>query len=141
MRRTEAMLLRWEEQDAAAWVDLGRGRVVIPAAACKGRADSWLPIRTELRPILAQLRRARGRVFDLTTQEPSRVSKLFRRIAQAAGVRSTLHDLRRTFGTRYADKVPSQVLQRLMRHSSISTTMRFYADLDGVLDQAIHAAP
>jgi integrase len=141
MRRTEAMLLRWEEQDAAAWVDLARQRIVIPAAACKGRADSWLPIRTELRPILAQLRRARGRVFDLTTQEPSRVSKLFRRIARAAGVRSTLHDLRRTFGTRYADKVPSQVLQRLMRHSSIATTMKFYCSLDGVLDKAIHAVP
>ena len=39
-----------------------------------------------------------------------------------------LHDLRRNFGRRWAAKVPAQVLQRMMRHSHIKTTMEFYAE-------------
>jgi integrase len=141
MRRTEALELRWDDQQDAAWVDLARKRIVIPAASCKADADSWLPIHDDLRPILQERRQARGRCFDLTSREPSRVSRIFGRVAQAAGVRCTLHDLRRTFGTRYAPRVPAQVLHRLMRHSSISTTMAFYVNLDDALVQAIHAAP
>lgn len=53
---------------------------------------------------------------------PSMVSKAFGRIAKKAAVRGaskrgliTLHDLRRSFGSRWAGKVPAQVLQRMMR--------------------------
>lgn len=40
------------------------------------------------------------------------------------------HDLRRAFGTRRAKQVMPAVLRRLMRHSSIATTMGYYVDLD-----------
>ncbi len=43
---------------------------------------------------------------------------------------ATLHDLRRAFGTRWASKVSPADLQRLMRHSDIQTTMRFYVAQD-----------
>jgi hypothetical protein len=59
------------------------------------------------------------------------------RLARRAGLKITLHDLRRSFGCRYAAVVPAQVLQRLMRHADIKTTLEFYTDLDNVLDDAI----
>ena len=40
------------------------------------------------------------------------------------------HDLRRAFGTRWAKRVMTAVLTRLMRHASIQTTMVYYVDLD-----------
>jgi len=38
----------------------------------------------------------------------------------------TIHDLRRTYGSRMADVVPMHVLQKWMGHSDISVTARFY---------------
>ena len=43
---------------------------------------------------------------------------------------ATAHDLRRSFGTRWAKKVMPAVLQRLMRHASINTTMRYYVGIE-----------
>ena len=43
---------------------------------------------------------------------------------------ASAHDLRRGFGTRWARKVMPAVLQRLMRHSAIQTTLGYYVDLD-----------
>jgi integrase len=70
-----------------------------------------------------------------TTQ--GNISKGFASIAKSANVPGnsesgfvTLHDLRRNFGSRWAGKVPAQILQRLMRHSHISVTLDFYADTD-----------
>jgi integrase len=39
---------------------------------------------------------------------------------------ASAHDLRRSFGERWASKVMPQVLMELMRHESIETTMKFY---------------
>lgn len=41
---------------------------------------------------------------------------------------ASAHDLRRSFGTRWANKVMPRVLMQLMRHMSISTTMKFYIE-------------
>ena len=43
---------------------------------------------------------------------------------------ATAHDLRRAFGTRWAKKVMPAVLQRLMRHRSIGTTMKYYVGIE-----------
>jgi integrase len=39
---------------------------------------------------------------------------------------ASAHDLRRSFGERWASRVMSQVLMELMRHESIETTMKYY---------------
>jgi integrase len=39
------------------------------------------------------------------------------------------HDLRRSFGNKRAKRIMPAVLQRLMRHESIETAMRYYVDL------------
>jgi len=48
--------------------------------------------------------------------------------------------LRKGFGCRYAGKVPAQVLQKLMRHASIRTTMDFYANVDAAVEEAVFGA-
>ena len=43
---------------------------------------------------------------------------------------ASAHTLRACFGTRWAKWVMPAVLQKLMRHESIETTLTFYVDLD-----------
>jgi integrase len=138
MRRCEMLDLHWRGDEGMPWVDFDRGRIWIPAAYNKSDADQWVPLHPELADILAPLRRDRGRIFRLGG--PPWVSKQFGRLARKAGLKITLHDLRRSFGSRYAAVVPAQVLQRLMRHADIQTTLRFYTDIDDVLDEAIRKA-
>lgn len=67
-----------------------------------------------------------------------RVSRTVTKIGEAAGVIvnhapkkfASAHDLRRSFGPRWASKVMPQVLMILMRHENIETTMRFYVGRD-----------
>lgn len=46
------------------------------------------------------------------------------------GKHASAHDLRRGFGLRWALKVPPVVLQKLMRHATIETTMKYYVNLE-----------
>jgi integrase len=46
------------------------------------------------------------------------------------GKYASAHDLRRSFGTRWAARVKPATLQLLMRHRSIETTMKYYVDQD-----------
>src|SRR5262249_8398083 len=39
---------------------------------------------------------------------------------------ASAHDLRRSFGERWAARVMPQILMQLMRHASIDTTLRYY---------------
>ena len=51
-------------------------------------------------------------------------------VNKADGKYASAHDFRRAFGTRWAMKVKPMLLQKLMRHNSIETTMRYYVELD-----------
>jgi integrase len=50
---------------------------------------------------------------------------------------ASAHDLRRSFGTRWAPRVKPATLQLLMRHKSIETTLKYYVcpDSDDVADE------
>lgn len=135
MRRTEATRLRWDQHGDDPWVDLSAKRIWIPAGAAKSDSDDWLPIRKELLGILTPLAKPSGRCFSLGHVDGS---KGFAKICRRAGVSGvTLHDIRRTFGTRLAPHVPAHVLQRLMRHANIATTLKYYISLDDGLADAI----
>lgn len=136
MRLGELFLLLWEEGDGP-WLDLAAERVRFPAAFCKGRRDDWLPLHPTLLGVLKERGPGKGRVFDLAA-DPARLSARFIKMAAPLGVKT--HDLRRSFGTRYAPLVPAHVLQRLMRHQDIKTTLEYYADLDPTLERAIRLA-
>lgn len=51
-------------------------------------------------------------------------------ILTGKGKTASAHDLRRSFGSRWALRVQPFVLKTLMRHSSITTTERFYVSVD-----------
>ena len=51
-------------------------------------------------------------------------------VNKSAGKFASAHDLRRSYGNRWAKLVKPATLQLLMRHRSIETTMKYYVDLD-----------
>ena len=107
-----------------------------------GKAETW-PCPPDFAELLASVPEGqrRGRVFKLTTTgspQPTQdhVMKVVGHFGEVAGVivaksakatkYASAHDLRRAFCTRWARLVMPQVLTRLARHASISTTMAFY---------------
>lgn len=60
----------------------------------------------------------------------ARIGRAAKVVTNAAGKPGSAHDLRRSFGTRWSVKVPPVVLQKLMRHETIETTMKYYVNLD-----------
>ena len=69
------------------------------------------------------------------------------RIGKAANVKvaekggkikfASCHDFRRSFGERWASRVMPNVLQELMRHENIQTTMRYYVGQNAKRTSAI----
>jgi integrase len=145
LRLNEALALEWRETDKAPYLDPDRNRIVFPAAVVKADEDQWVPLDPELWQALTRLTGRAGRVFrfDAVDGRGDRrvtditMSARVRKIAQAAGVRLTFKSLRRGFGCRYAGKVSAQVLQKLMRHSSIKVTMDYYANVDDAAMEAV----
>ncbi len=58
-------------------------------------------------------------------------------VKKSAGKFASAHDLRRSFGTRWAPRVKPATLQLLMRHRSIETTLKYYVaqDADEIADE------
>lgn len=143
LRRCEARNVRGQD------VDLRGHKIIVPFSK-SGEIDASVFTTPDLERMLLD-RWPDGRFPDdrLITREevspdPYEVTKHFKRIAKAANVKgggsdglATLHDLRRAFGSRWAAKVPAQVLQRMMRHADIKTTMDFYAEVEGAAVAAI----
>jgi integrase len=135
MRRNEMLDLVWEGGDKP-WVDFRENRVWIPAAYNKSDADQWLPLHPKLAEVLKPRQQESGKLFSLSAS-PREVSRKFGKLAKKAGLKISLHDLRRSFGSRYAPHVPAPVLQRLMRHADIKTTLAYYTNVDDALEEAI----
>jgi integrase len=145
LRRNEALALEWEATDKAPYLDPARHLIVFPAEVVKGAEDQWVPLDPELWDALDALPRIGKKVFHFEPRDGRHagsvaVTSMSTRVAdlaRAAGVKLTYKSLRRGFGCRLAAKVPAQVLQRLMRHASIATTMAFYANVDEAAMEAI----
>jgi integrase len=146
MRRSEAFALEWQENRQAPYLDLERERIYFPAEFSKSRREEWVPLDPELRAALEVLPSAAGRtgkVFrfrQLAGGAPLDLSGVGSRVEQLAckaGVKLTMHSLRKGFGSRYAGRVPAQVLQKLMRHANIQLTMDFYANVDDAVEEAV----
>lgn len=146
LRLGEALELHWTD-DRRMSVDFSgrRPMFVIRPAGEKSHGDRLLPMAPEFANWLKG-READGYVFNpLPPPNYSgrirldMASKIVAAIGKSAGVKvkarkngeprfASAHDLRRSFGTRWAKRVLPQVLQRLMRHESIETTLKFYVD-------------
>ncbi len=148
LRLSEALNLYWDRNDRLC-VDLTQKRPIlrIPAELEKGNQDRLLPITPDFAEFLLNTAKEsrKGRVFRLVDRKGSEtrftgewVSRTIARIGKAAGVKvntnpktgkvkfASAHDLRRSFGERWARRVMPQVLKELLRHESIETTMKYY---------------
>lgn len=137
LRISEAWQLRWERTDLWPWVDVQHREIVFPARFVKAGADQSVPMHHELAAALQALPRDRDRVMRPT--ERRNAGNRFADLADRAGVALRYHDLRRGFCSAIAAKHPPAVLMSLARHSSIQTTMQFYANVDAGQAAAIDA--
>jgi len=159
LRLSESLQLTWDN-DAKLRVDLQPGShpmFVIPGALQKSNRDQLLPMSPEFAEFLESTPATRrtGYVFDPIARRKCgprlghhRVSRLIGRIGEKAGVKvktdtdgtvkyASAHDLRRSFGERWASRVMPQVLKELMRHESIDTTMRYYVGRNAQVTAAV----
>lgn len=141
LRIGEAVALSWDA-DADLRVDFSgrRPKLRISEEAHKAGDEVTLPLTPDFAEFLNETPKGqrRGRVFPIAT-EYFRAQKGVAAIGAASGIVvdrkaekfASAHDLRRSFGTRWAQRVKKPlVLQKLMRHKSIETTLSYYVDLD-----------
>jgi integrase len=145
LRLAEAAALEWEHAEKAPYLDLDRDRIVFPAEFAKACEDQWVPLDPGLRAALEALPRRGRKVFRFVATDGhpvglNAIGERVIRLAKKAGVKLTMHSLRKGFGCRYAGKVPAQVLQKLMRHSNVSLTMLYYANVDDAVMRAVLGA-
>lgn len=131
--------LRRGDMERLTWgaVDLDAGTLTIRGGKAKRRVDK-LPLHPEL---TAEIRRVKptdvlpsARVFPAPVSNATRKKDFLDAgipLVNEHGEHADLHSLRVTFGTRLAlNGVLPAVHQRLMRHSTIELTMRYYTKLN-----------
>ena len=150
LRLGEALELYWDRYDKL-MVDLDGRRPMfrILAELEKGNENRLLPMTPDFAEFLQTTAKANrtGSVFCLLgvrgqeVHDSDYVSRTICKIGKAAGVKvntesngkvkfASAHDLRRAFGLRWAPRVMPIVLQQLMRHESIETTLKYYVGQD-----------
>jgi len=146
----ESLALSWDE-GAPLVVDLSARRPVVHIAAegQKSHKSQTLPIAPEFAAMLEATPQAQrtGFVFNPLSGGNRRASRevairTISDIGEAAGIKTwtnprtkavkfaTAHDLRRAFGLRWSSRVMPAVLQQMMRHATIQTTLKFYVGRD-----------
>jgi integrase len=146
MRLAEAYHLQWDRSDERPWIDFENNRIVLPAVFAKSDEDQWVPLHPTLRKALEELPRTDRRVFPFRSLRDggrlteNGVSGRVLALARKAGVKLSMHKLRKGFGCRVAKQLGrgnAPILHELMRHSTMQVTMDFYASVDDALQDAI----
>jgi integrase len=147
LRLSEGRHLRWEPSEEWPWVDFERNRIILPAVFAKSAEDQSVPLHPVLRQALAALPRTGPLVFPFRSRKgggPLSRNGITNRIlamAKKAGVKLSMHRLRKGFGSRVAKQLGkgnAPILHELMRHSSMQITMDYYASVDDALQDAIN---
>lgn len=127
-RRSEALAVTWAD------IDKDNGHIQIRKA--KSREYRYIPISGKLRLVLDGINGDVGRLFPWSLDWSGR---RFKEFADAAGVKCTLHGLRHTFATILANSdTPLRVLQDLMGHKDIQSTMIYISAKDKNKSEAIN---
>jgi integrase len=147
LRLSEARELRWRPCEQWPWIDFESNRIILPAVFAKSEEDQGVPMHPVLREALAGLPRTEDLVFPFRSRKggyrlsAAGLSNRVRLLARQAGVKLSMHRLRKGFGCRVAKmlgKGSAPVLHELMRNRSMQVTMDFYASVDDVLQEAIN---
>lgn len=152
-RLGETFATYWEESfDGHYFVDLDtdRPKMRIDQNAEKAFRNRVLPVTPDLAAHLRSIpaHRRNGLVFKWPlsrgySTSRKTVSDRISALGKVAGVKvgrkkwASCHDIRRSYGSRWAMKVQPFVLRTLMRHSSVSTTERYYVSIqaDRIADE------
>lgn len=127
-RRQEALNLTWSD------VHCDDGYIEIVQA--KSHEFRRIPISDKLSFILDQIGGNVGKLFPWTYDF---VGRKFKEYSVLSGVPCTLHSLRHTFATILANsETPLKVLQDLMGHKSITSTMCYITALDDKKQDAVN---
>ena len=146
LRLSDALQLRRVKSDTFPWLDPENNRIVLPATFAKSDEDQWVPLHPVLREALEKLPGTGERMFPFRSQKTggplsrNGVTNRVIEMAKRAGIRLSMHRLRKGFGCRVAKKLGkgnAPILHRLMRHSSMQVTMDYYASVDDALQDAI----
>ena len=138
LRLSEALKLSWDWKDPfAVSLDVKYPRYVIDGDAQKSGKSEMLPIAPEYVGMLREFIRSdrEGLVLDWpftltwTKKVISSIGAEAKVKVNSEGKAASAHDLRRSFGTRWAPKLAPADLKQLMRHATIATTMEFYVDM------------
>jgi len=147
LRISEAYRITWEPSDF--YIDMDEEVYVILGDQKNGKHQQ-LPIVPEFLDMLRKVpeNRRNGTVFGFKGKTLSgrltlaQSKRAITELGSKAGIKTgkkkrngaektaTAHDLRRSFRSRWAMRVEAVVLQKLMRHEDIQTTMTFYAHVD-----------
>lgn len=160
LRRSESMRLSWDANEGFAIYQTDVfWKFRIRASHQKNRKGQLCVMTPDFAEWLQQVTPVASRtglVFNpvglkgcrLTESEVGRmVSDIGRKagiVTDAAEDRcATCHDLRRSFGTRWASRVMPADLKAIMRHDSIETTMKFYVsqETDALASRLLSAVP
>jgi integrase len=140
MRLSEGIIVSWDAPPVMVNLDAKPyPQLLFYAEGQKARRDDATPLAPDFAAWLQQTPRKqrRGRVAPLPFQTSARISEEISAIGSAAGIivngddkPASAQDLRRSFGTRWAPHVMPLTLQKMMRHADISTTMKYYVNLN-----------
>jgi integrase len=147
LRLSEALALDWTAPPIRlAWTE--PPTLEIDAHTDKSRRASILPLTPEAVRFFAETPtdKRRGKVFRPTAADGRRLHRLdtvsatLSRLGRAARIVvshsplkfASAHDLRRSFALRLAPHIRPPLLQLLMRHQSIQTTLTYYATADAL---------
>jgi len=120
LRLSEALFLEWQDIDFV--------ENVITVNNKKANRIDYIPLHNELREFLSEFKQKEGRLFNYK----SRFSTTFwsRALTKLNLPRYKIHDIRRTFGSKYASILTPIELMKVMRHQDIKTTLKHYINLD-----------
>jgi integrase len=147
LRLGEALELSWQDPPLTVNLDAKPyPLLVIQSEGQKSRHDTAVPLAPDAAAWLGRVdpELRKGLVVDVRNSVGNRYSaeKLSDEICQIGKHAKVItsengkdvkyasaHDLRRSFGTRWALRVKPLTLQKMMRHTDLSTTLRFYIHL------------
>lgn len=149
LRVSEAINLYWDRRDRISVDFSGEFPMFrILAEFEKGKRDRILPMAPEFAKFLERTPpdQRTGRIFEPAgigiDRRRTHYSKKGTQIGESASISvetdtqtgkerfAGLHDLRRSFGVRWAQRILPQQLMELMRHESIETTLKYYVGVD-----------
>jgi integrase len=90
---------------------------------------------------MADLKDAKD-IFVKTNSATRKLNKYLEKVAIKAGIskKLTMHIARHSFGNISGDRIPIQMLQKLYRHSSITTTMMYQSNfMNKETDKALNS--